>query len=537
MDEAAHARITIPQRIETVGVPADWTTTARWRLIPRDIVTRSVRYVHRTIARGRARALSFGALMLLLGASLQGFAAESQAVLVTYPEPPEVTYTHHNNDYVVKVRTPGGRWQNLFEYNVKVDLDKPQDASMVYFDFSKEVEVSVRKTNGEVRSVRIRPAVDGIRPEVKGNTVYFRLTQPRKLSIEFDGDRLHNLHLLANPLESARPQPGDPDVIYFGPGVHQLPAPAVEPSQSGSSPVQQTGVLEIPSGKTVYVAGGAILRGKLLLDHVHDVKIMGRGILEQTENAIEVDHSSRVSVEGLIVIDPTHYTLQCGESDHLEVRNLKTFSAVPWSDGIDMMSCSDVEISDVFLRTSDDCIAIYAHRWGFYGDSRHIRVSDSVLWADIAHPMTIGIHGDSGNPDTIEDIEYHNIDVLEHDERNPQYQGSMAINAGDSNLVRNVTYSDIRIDDFQEGQLVNLRVVFNHKYNTSPGRGVENITFRNILYRGDGASPSVIAGLDSQRRVRNVRFENLVVNGRRVRQPRDGNIEIGDFADNVRFVR
>jgi hypothetical protein len=475
--------------------------------------------------------------MLMLAGSLQGFATESAAALVTYPEPPEVTYTHHNNDYTVKVKAPGGRWQDLYEYNVKVDLNKPQDASMVYFDFSGAVEVSVRKNNGDVRSVRIRPAVDGIRPKIKGNTVYFRLTQPRKLSIEFDGDRLHNLHLLANPLESDRPQAGDPDVIYFGPGVHQLPAPQVEPSQSGHPAVPPTGVLEIPSGKTVYIAGGAIVRGRLLLDHVHDVKIMGRGILEQSDNAIEVDHSSRVSIEGLVVIDPTHYTLQCGESDHLEVRNLKTFSAAPWSDGIDMMSCSDVQIRDVFLRTSDDCIAIYAHRWGFYGDSRNIRVSDAVLWADIAHPMTIGVHGDSANPDTIEDVEFHDIDVLEHDERNPDYQGSMAIDAGDSNLVRNVIYSDIRIDDFQEGQLVNLRVVRNPKYNTSPGRGVENITFRNILYRGDGASPAVIAGFDPERRVRNVRFENLVVNGRRVLQPRDGNIEIGEFADNVRFVR
>lgn len=478
----------------------------------------------------------FGAFVLMLGGSLQGLAAEAESTLVTYPEPPEVTYTHHNNDYTVKVRAPGGRWQDLYEYNVKVDLNKPQDASMVYFDFAGAVEVSVRKNNGDVRSVRIRPAVAGIRPKLEGHTVYFRLTQPRKLSIEFDGDRLHNLHLLANPLERARPQPGDPDVIYFGPGVHQLPTPQADPSQSGSSAPQ--GVLEIPSGKTVYIAGGAILRGKLLLDHVHDVRIMGRGILEQSDNAIEVDHSSRVSIEGLIVVDPMHYTLQCGESDHLEVRNLKTFSAAPWSDGIDMMSCSDVEISDVFLRTSDDCIAIYAHRWGFHGDSRNIQVRDSVLWADIAHPMTIGIHGDSpGNPDTIENIGYHNIDVLEHAEHNPEYQGCMAINAGDSNLVRNVTYSDIRIDDFQEGQLLNLRVVFNHKYNTSSGRGVENITFRNIFYRGDGASPAVIAGLDPQRRVRNVRFQNLVVNGRRVLQPRDGNIEIGDFADDVRFVR
>ena len=113
--------------------------------------------------------------------------------LVTYPEPPEVMYQDHNNDFTVKVRTPGGQWQDLYEYDVKVDLHKPQDASMAYFDFAGKVEVSVRKNNGDVRSVRIRPTIYGIKPEVQGNTAYFWLTKPSKLSIEFDGDRSHHL--------------------------------------------------------------------------------------------------------------------------------------------------------------------------------------------------------------------------------------------------------------------------------------------------------------------------------------------------------
>ena len=65
--------------------------------------------------------------------------------LITYPPPQAVVYSMHNDDYTVKVRKPGGEWQDLYEYNVKVDLDKPQDASMVYFDFSGTVEVFVQK--------------------------------------------------------------------------------------------------------------------------------------------------------------------------------------------------------------------------------------------------------------------------------------------------------------------------------------------------------------------------------------------------------
>jgi hypothetical protein len=101
--------------------------------------------------------------------------------LITYPVPQAVVYSMHNDDYTVKVRKPGGEWQDLYEYNVKVDLDKPQDASMVYFDFSGNVEVFVRKNNGNVQSVKIRPSSYEIKPILNGNSITFTLTEPKKI--------------------------------------------------------------------------------------------------------------------------------------------------------------------------------------------------------------------------------------------------------------------------------------------------------------------------------------------------------------------
>lgn len=51
----------------------------------------------------------------------------------------------HNDDFTVKVRTIGGEWHDLFEYKVQVDMDNPQDASMVQFDMDEPVEVMVKK--------------------------------------------------------------------------------------------------------------------------------------------------------------------------------------------------------------------------------------------------------------------------------------------------------------------------------------------------------------------------------------------------------
>jgi hypothetical protein len=89
----------------------------------------------------------------------------------------------------------------------------------------------------------------------------------------------------------------------------------------------------------------------------------------------------------------------------------------------------------------------------------------------------------------------------------------MSLNAGDSNFIRDVVFENIRVEDFRQGQLLNLRVFYNTKYCTSPGRGIENVLFKNITYTGKNSELSIIAGYDDTRKVKNIRFENLVING------------------------
>lgn len=459
--------------------------------------------------------IKLGLVLWLLSARL--YAQE----LIVYPVPTGVLYSQHNDDYTVRVRKSGGPWQDLFEYNVQVDLDKVRDASMVFFDFSGTVEVAVRKNNGSVQTARIRPLSYQIPSKQEGNTLYFTLTQPRKLSIEFNGDKLQNLHLFANPIETVKPDPKDPNIIYFGPGIH--------------SPDDKPGdVFKIPSNKTVYIDGGAIIRGKLVCDHVKNVRIIGRGIIDQPQRGIEITHSENVLVDGIIVKNPQHYTVYGGQSTGITIRNLKSFSCKGWSDGIDLMSCSDVLVDDVFMRNSDDCIALYGHRWDYYGGSRNVVVKNSTLWADVAHPTNIGLHGDTRSVgDTLENITFSNLDILEHDEDDPDYQGCLAISCGDLNLIRNVTYENIRIEDFEEGKLLSLRVFYNKKYNTGPGRNIENITFRNITYSGSGANPSIIEGLSEQGMVRGVTFDNVRINGTLLRKNQPDLLQIGPFTQAI----
>jgi polygalacturonase len=292
----------------------------------------------------------------------------------------------------------------------------------------------------------------------------------------------------------------------------------------------------IPSGKTVYIAGGAVVRGKLLCNNVKNVHITGRGIIDQAQRGIEITNSVNVEVDGIIVVNPRHYTIYGGASQHISIRNIKAFSCYGWSDGIDLMSCSDVIIDDVFLRNSDDCIAVYGHRWDYYGNARNYSITNAVLWADIAHPINIGLHGDTKmEGDSIENIVFKNIDILEHDEDDPDYEGCIAISDGDLNLVRNIRFENINIDDFEEGKLVNFRTVFNKKYNTVPGRGIQDVYLKNINYKGGNPGLSIIDGLDEGHIVKGITFENLRINGKLILDAASANMRIGPFAQHIIF--
>jgi hypothetical protein len=437
-----------------------------------------------------------------------------------YPVPQEIYYSRHNDDFTVQARTAEQDWQDMFEYRVTVDMDNPQTASMVQFDFDAPVELRIKVNNGRVNSVKIRPSAKGIQPKVEGNIIYFTLNKPAKLSLEVNGDRLHNLHIFANEPEKEVCKKDDPGVIYFGAGVHK--------------PENQKTGFTIPSNTTVYLAAGAVVEGKFVCDSVENVRFAGRGFLLEPERGFEITRSKNIEIDGITVINPTHYTVYGGQTDGLKIRNLKSFSCKGWSDGIDLMSCSNVDIRDIFMRNSDDCIAIYTHRWDFYGDAKNYNISDAILWADVAHPVNIGLHGNAeGAGETIENLHFSNIDILEHDEDDRNYQGCLAFSVSDKNSVRNVSFENVRIEHIQEGQLFNLRIIYNEKYSAAPGHEISNISFRNIYYSGQGENSSVIEGYDEDRMIRNVSFENIVINGKRMRSLEETGIKAGKFTGGI----
>lgn len=434
--------------------------------------------------------------LLIVFAAVCGLVSAQTNKLTVYPAPAGAELM---DEYKVEVSSEDGCWQTVPTYAVKVDKVENMrynavKVSMAYFDFEGKVNVRVSKLKGTFTSARVRPLSCGITFTRKDNSIEFVLSRPMNLSVEFDGGLFNNLHLFANPIMKDRPKRKAKNIVYFGPGIHRL----------------QGDTLSVKSGQTVFVDGGAIVKGTLWVRNAENVKIMGRGEIhpDGRGEGIYIANSRNVSVDGVIVT-------QCpvGGSDGVHINNVKAISSYGWGDGLNVFASNNVTWDGVFCRTSDDCTTVYATRKGFTGGCKNILMKNSTLWADVAHPIFIGLHGNVERPDTIENVVYDNIDILDENEFQSDYQGCMAINAGDNNLVKNVVFKNIRIENIRRGQLVSLRVSFNKKYCKAPGRGIENVLFQNIAYTGGKPETSLIIGYNEQRKIRNITFDNLVING------------------------
>ena len=473
-------------------------------------------------------------LQLLFTFHFSLFTYGAAAQLRVYPAPAGAPL---NNDFTLLVRTPDAAWQQVPTYLWKVDnaesgKHRVEQNSVASFDFEGIVELAVVSHRQHVESCRVRPLSYGIQPAQRGDTIFFSLQQSRYLSVEMNGDLFHNLHIFANPMAPVltKKERKSKKTIYFGPGYYDL----------GED------TLFIPSGSTMYIDGGAYIKGVIQAKHVQDVRILGHGIVnpDRQQSGISIRYCKNVLVDG-----PLTTQLPVGGSDSVQVRNAKVMSWYGWGDGMNVFASNNISYDHVFCRTSDDCSTIYCTRLGYHGGCRNIRVTDAVYWADVAHPIMIGLHGDIEKNETIEDVLYEDIDILENPEKQIDYKGCIGINDGDNNLVRRVTFQNIRIEDLHRGgMLFNFRVCFNKKYCNAPGRGIHDITLRNITYNGVKPELSIMTGYSQDRLIRNVHFENLRINGQLITDDMPerlkwyktsdyANIFVGEHVENVTFTK
>lgn len=412
---------------------------------------------------------------------------------ITVPQWPVENGPELSTSYRVEVRpSDGGQWTDVPVLSCEVNLARRTKSSFCEFDMCSGAIVRITSTADSIdmnkADVMVRPLSRRIPTRVvDSKTIELQLDSAACLSVEFNGDRMHNLHVFANPplteQHSADEKNAidwrgknahdvfvkDASLIYFAPGVHR-------PKDLPSSDIR------ILSNCTVYLSPGAVVKARLIVDHAENVRIIGRGIVTGGVRGVEITHSRNVLVEGITFLNPQHYTIFGGDSRNITIRNIKSFSARSWSDGIDLMCCKDVTIDGVFMRNSDDCIALYNHRWWYWGGTSNISVRKSTLWADVAHPVNIGTHGDDRSDigETLENVSFEDCDILY-----ARTNAAISIACGDKNYLKDIRFNDIRVEGIYDTALFGVSVIYSEKYNRAPGNAVDGVHFQKICYTGD----------------------------------------------------
>jgi hypothetical protein len=450
---------------------------------------------------------------------------DAPAQLTTYPGPPGIAASDR---YTVVVEQDGAE-QGSFVYKAlarKTDTNREADTSWTSFSFAGSVTVHVAALGASATGCLVRPSSAAIATEFADGVCSFTLTEPRNVSVELEPN-VHNpiahpMLVFANPPEVDVPPADDPDVVYFGPGVHHL----------GSG-------VPLESGKTIYLAGGAWVEAAFLASGpVEDLTIKGRGVISglfldtgnQAGNKdqpglidIAYQSSRNVLIEGVTFVDGPRFNVRA-LAQYTTIHNIKVMSWWYSTDG--MVGGNKSLLERNFIKVNDDAIKL------FWGDTV---ARQNVIWQlenGGSFMMSWNIHEDTNT------FHVHDNDVIhaEHYFLSPQAVFH-ARHAGSGTLGRYL-FEDIRVEN-ATWRLFHLVVEDNKWFDQALGHGeLEQIVFRNIHAQTTYQHESLLSGFDAEHKVRNVSLQNVFVNGKCIASAEEGNVAIDPETTNaIRIMR
>ena len=433
-------------------------------------------------------------------------------------------------------------------------------------------EITPKEPNDEVV---IRPHSLGIVPEVtRDGRILFTLPHPAYFTVEPTG-RHNALHVFADPLSDYGVDFSDPSVRYFGPGEHDA------------------GQITLHSGETLFLDEGAVVYACVSAVDADNIRILGRGILDNSRNkarilwesnaenndtavnnavrqhTVQLEYCTNVEIDGITVRDSLVYNIRPIGCRGLTIRNVKIIGCWRYnSDGIDMHNCRDVRIEHCFLRTFDDAVCVKGFDCYYEGDVeaavraamyrrgqsydvfRNVLVRDCVIWNDWGKGLEIGAET---RAEEISDIVFEDCDII-HVCGTPL--DCCNVDYAD---VHDVTWRRIRIEmdevipppRYQNREaepygevtpgyvppVIRAEVLFHHEYSAGGARRGRNrdLLFEDIHLFGDVRPCFGFSGFSGEYGCRDILVRGVFVNEKRLTDPAEYRLEIGAHCENILF--
>ncbi len=402
-----------------------------------------------------------GKFILTLVIILFAYAADAQVKV--YPDPDPKNKSGFNvKSAIFKVQIiQNGKVIESFVYSSQTNFEKPELLSdynhWTTFEFQGKIEVCVKRLDGDISSARIYPARHNIIPSVSKDEVRFSLEKPCKLFIDVAGMEEHPLFLFADEIEKNIPSKKDKNVIWFDAGkVHNVGLQ-----------------YKVPNGKTVYIEGGAVVRGTFWCEDGNKPTIVkGKGVITTRSDerkpgptnipftTVYAEKTDMV-VDGITITDPVKFCI-LGRSK-VKTMNVKLFAWYHQTDG--WGGGDNSIIDDSFIKVFDDNVKLYGNNQ---------QATNLVIYQQHnGAPFQLSWGGQSGQNCTAD-----NIDIVKcwvNKNGGAGNSGLLNLRKGSDKPIGNITIKNVRADQ----GLYQVLGIGNDKNGS-----VNNLVLENIFISG-----------------------------------------------------
>ncbi len=453
------------------------------------------------------------------------------------------------------------------------DISQSEPVQFLSLAMNEPIEIEITpKDTFDPEGLKIRPQSLGITPTVENGCIRFTLPRPAYFTVEAYG-RGRALHVFADPVSQYDVDVCAENVLYFGAGEHDV------------------GLIELKSGQTLYLDEGAVVYACIHAKDAENIKILGRGILDNSRNkeeilfeanaegnreavknakrrhTVELRYCTNVEIDGITIRDSLVYNIRPTACRDLSIKNVKIIGCWRYnSDGIDMHNCEGVRISDCFIRTFDDSICIKGFDCYYEGDVEAAVKADMyrngmsydtfcdtviercTIWNDWNKALEIGAET---RAEEIRDITFRDCDLI--------HLTNVALDCANVDYadVHDITFRDIRVEMDEQipryriqksdnevyentdpdymPYLISVIVEFHHEYSAGGTRRGKNrdIRFENIHLLSPRAPRLRFKGYDEAHKTENISIQNLTHNGVRVCDFSQTEFALQEFTENI----
>ena len=288
-------------------------------------------------------------------------------------------------------------------------IEQTELVNFLSMESDEEVELKIIPKTPSY-TMRIRPRDLDLKAKTDANGVItIRVNGVSQFTVEPYGNS-HALHVFIDPISTYEVDKTAQNVLYYGAGEHDV------------------GNIYLQSGQTLFIDEGAVVYATVYSLHTENIKILGRGILDNSkskekilfdanveannsavanakrEHAINFVACKNVEIDGITIRDSLLYNVESISCTNIHINNIKIIGCWRFnSDGVHFSNCTNGSLTNSFLRTYDDsvCVRGFANYEydRFLNDEKEenlsfvcqdILVKNCVVWNDWGKCLQVG---------------------------------------------------------------------------------------------------------------------------------------------------